>query len=299
MKPRFILVALAFFAVAAVAQEKRKREVVKLTSAELKTSEHLFKKTPQGDLKLYVHYPPGWTKGDARPAIVFFFGGGWKSGSTDQFLPQAEYLAARGLVAVRADYRVSSRHKTTPDKCIEDAKSAVRWVRAHASQLGVDPERIIGSGGSAGGHLAAATALTPGYDAAEDDRSTSCVPDVLVLFNPALNFPEHSVKNGEGAELKDFWPTPFLKSGAPPTIIFFGTGDEMLNQGREYVAKAREMGVRAELYTAAEQPHGFFNRQPWTAVTASQADLFLASLGFLKGPPTITLPAGAPALSRE
>jgi acetyl esterase/lipase len=299
MRTSLLSAVLAVVILPAFGQEKGKRELVKLTDAQLKTSEHLFKKTPQGDLKLHVHYPPDWARGDRRPAIVFFFGGRWKSGTTDQFLPQAEYLATRGLVAVRADYRVASRHQTTPDKCIEDAKSAVRWVRAHASELGVDPGRIVGSGGSAGGHLAAATALIPGYEAEADDRSISCVPNALVLFNPALNYPEHSVKNAEGRELKDFWPTAFLKRGAPPAIIFFGTGDRMLKQGKEYQAKAGELGVRAELYTAADQPHGFFNRQPWTAITARQADLFLASLGYLKGPPTITVPAGAPALSRE
>ncbi len=286
-------------AVAASAQAAKGRESINLTTVELKTSEHVFKQTPQGDLKLYVHYPPDWKKSDQRPAILFFFGGAWRFGTVAQFEPQAAYFAARGLVSVRADYRIATKHKTTPDKCIEDAKSAVRWLRSHAGELGVDPDKIIGSGGSAGGHLAAAAALVPAYEAKEDDVKVSCKPNALVLFNPALNFPNFAVKDDDGKPLKDFWPTPFMKKGAPPTVMFFGAKDKMVTQGQEFLAKAKELGNRAELYTADGQGHGFFNGSPWTQITTRQADLFLASLGYLQGKPTLKLPANAPELKRE
>src|SRR5437762_2199085 len=101
------------------------------------TKTFTYKQTPQAKLELVVHYPPGWQAGDQRGAIVFFFGGGWTNGNLRQFEPQSIYLAGRGMVAVRADYRVKSRHKVTPDQCVEDAKSAIRWVRQHAGELGV------------------------------------------------------------------------------------------------------------------------------------------------------------------
>lgn len=284
------------------AQEAKKgnrREPVKLTAVAVKTSEHVFKQTPQGDLKLFVYCPPEWKAADKRPGILFFFGGGWKNGSPSQFEPQARYFAARGLVTACAEYRIASAHKTTPDKCIEDAKSAIRWMRSHAADLGLDPDRLIGSGGSAGGHLAAATALVTGFEAPEDDAKISCKPNALVLFNPALNFPEHAVTDAGGKTLDGFWPTPFLSKDAPPAIIFFGSQDRMLSQGQEYLAKAKELGCRTELYTAEGQPHGFFNRAPWTQVTARQADLFLASLGYLTGEPSLEVLPDAPALKRE
>src|SRR5207253_2437662 len=146
-------------------------------------------------------------------------------------------------------------------------KSAVRWLRAKAGEFGVDPQRIVAGGGSAGGHIAAATALVPGFEAADEKADVSSKPNALVLFNPALNIPGYALRDADGKDIgKAFWPTPFLAKGTPPTIIFFGTGDRMLEQGREYLAKGKELGNRVELFTAADQPHGFFNRAPWTEV---------------------------------
>ena len=110
-----------------------------------------YKKTKEADLRIYLHFPPGWKATDRRPAVVFFFGGGWLHGSADQFIPQAEYLAGRGLVAARADYRVGNRHGVSPDQCVEDAKSAVRWLRKNAADLGIDPDRIAASEGRRAG----------------------------------------------------------------------------------------------------------------------------------------------------
>ena len=122
------------------------------------TKSFTYKKTKQANLAIYVHYPPGWKEADKRPAIVFFFGGGFQFGSVKQFEPQAAYFASRGMVAARADYRVKSRHGVEPDACVEDAKSAVRWLRQNAAKLGIDPNRIVASGSSSGGYLAACSA---------------------------------------------------------------------------------------------------------------------------------------------
>ena len=81
---------------------------------------------------------------DKRPAIVFFLGGGWKSGTPAQFQEHAKHFAARGMVAISADYRVASRHDVKAAACVADAKSAIRWVREsataalHAYEVGAD-----------------------------------------------------------------------------------------------------------------------------------------------------------------
>ena len=210
------------------------------------TKTFAYKTIPGGKLEMVVHYPPGWKDTDKRPAIVFFFGGGWENGNIKQFETQADHLASRGMVAARADYRVKSRQGVTPDKCVEDAKSAVRWLRANAAKLGIDPDRIVAAGGSAGGHIAACTALTEGLEAEGEDRSISSRPNALVLFNPVLRFdgvPRLMGRIGDDEALgKALSPTLHVTKDTPPTLVLFGTADRLKPQGDEFVRRAGEAG---------------------------------------------------------
>jgi len=246
----------------------------------------IYKKTKQADLEIVVHYPPGWKQADKRPGIVFFFGGGWTGGRIQQFEPQAIHLASRGMVAARADYRVKSRHGVTPKECVEDAKSAVRWLRQNAVKLGIDPDQIVAAGGSAGGHIAACTALTEGLDAEGENTGVSSRPNALVLFNPVLRFngiPQLMERIGNDETLgKAISPTLHLAKDSPPTLIFFGTADRLAVMGDEFVQKSKELGHRAELFTADGQPHSFFNRPPWLEKTTQRVDEFLVSIGYLE-----------------
>jgi len=247
-----------------------------------------YKTTKQGTLDLVVHNPPGWQASDRRPAIVFFFGGGWNKGRISQFETQATHLARRGMVAIRADYRVKSRQGVTPDRCVEDAKSAVRWIRVHASELGIDPQRIVAAGGSAGGHIAACSALTEGLEAEGEDLTVSSRPNALVLFNPVLRFdgvPSLMKRIDQDEALgKQISPTLHLAKSTPPALILFGTDDRLKPQGDEYMKRASEVGCRVELYTAEGQTHSFFNKAPWRERTTIRMDEFLTSLGYLPEP---------------
>lgn len=113
--------------------------------------------------RLYLeYYTPTEQAVDARyPAMVFFFGGGWNGRNFHQFREHARYFADRGIVCFLADYRVNTLHGSTPFAALKDAKSAIRFVRKHADTFSIDPARVIASGGSPGGHLAAAAALVP------------------------------------------------------------------------------------------------------------------------------------------
>jgi len=289
----------AVLACGGIARAAEPAAAEKVTGEPGKVMEYVYKKTPQGELKMHVHFPADWKAGDQRPAIVFFFGGAWRAGTVDQFKPQAEYLASRGMVAARADYRVQSRHGTTPVASVEDAKSAVRWLRQRAGDLGIDPARLAGSGGSAGGHIAACAAMTDTLDARDEDKSVSSRPNALVLFNPVLDLTNLDIP-GQKAEalggpeaLKAISPILYVKKDTPPAVLFYGTEDRFLAHGRALLAKSKELGNRVEVYAAAGLPHGFFNRPPWTEITLRQADLFLVSLGYLKGDPTIQPPPGS------
>lgn len=253
-------------------------------------TEQVYKKAEQGDLKIFLSFPDGWKATDKRPAIVFFFGGGWTHGTVEQFAPQAAYLAGRGMVAARADYRVKSRHQVTPDKCVEDAKSAVRWLRHHAATLGIDAERIVAAGGSAGGHIAACTATVQDTESAGEDISVSAKPNAMILFNPVLHLEPIARRMGDEEMAKKITPNLHLEKGLPPSLILFGSVDPLKQGADEYLNKAKELGAIAELYTAEGQPHGFFNKSPWRERTLIRVDEFLASIGFLQGKPTLEPP---------
>ena len=254
------------------------------------------------DLKLYLYIfePHGHSASDARPAAVFFFGGGWNGGTPRQFEPHCRYLASRGMVAMVADYRVKSRHKTTPFECVKDGKSAVRWVRANADRLGIDPNRIAAGGGSAGGHVAAATGNVPGLEEPGEELDVSSVPNALLLFNPVYD-------NGPGGyghervrgRFHEISPLHNIKPGAPSTIVFLGTNDALVPvaTARAYESKMKECGSRCVTHLFEGQKHGFFNKgrsgDKYYQATVLEMDRFLISLGWLDGEPTIRASNGA------
>ena len=253
------------------------------------TKTFTYAKTKQADLEMVVHFPPGWKESDKRPGVVFFFGGGWENGTIKAFEPQAQYFASRGLVTACADYRVKSRQGVTPKECVDDARAAIRWFRGNAAKLGVDPDKIVASGGSAGGHIAACTTLMP---ASTQDEKTSCKANALLLFNPVLRFGPQMLQRigNDEAVGKAISPVLYLAKDSPPTLLFFGTDDFLFKQGEEFIQRSKELGCRAEMFTAEKQPHGFFHKSPWREKTLRRADEFLASLGYLQGTPTIGIP---------
>ncbi len=252
----------------------------------------VYKTVGDVELRLHVFDPPGLAPGDRRAAIVFFHGGSWVGGDPNQFYPQCRHLASRGMVAISAEYRLKSRHGTTPFDCVRDGKSALRWVRAHAAELGIDPERIAAGGGSAGGHVAAAVATVAGLDEHGEDRSVSCVPAALALFNPVYD-------NGPGgwghAKVRDrYWeisPLHNVRRGIPPAIVFFGTKDRLVpvRTAKNFQRAMLDAGSRSELVLFDGEGHGFFNPGRGNGrgypETLAALDRFLTSLGFLDPSP--------------
>jgi len=235
------------------------RTVTRCEPDQVETSEIVYKTTPQGELRLHVFQ---CSPGNHRAAIVFFFGGGWVNGNAQQFFHHCRHLAAQGMVAISAEYRVRNRHGTTPFECVADGKSAIRYVRAHATELGIDPDRIAAGGGSAGGHVAACTATIVAYDEPKEDSSVSSRPNALVLFNPVAD----TTKLGYGANRFSDDPTVLspahhVTSGLPPTIIFHGTADTTVpfENVERFCREMRETGNECTLVPFAGKKHGFFN----------------------------------------
>jgi acetyl esterase/lipase len=183
------------------------------------------------------------------------------------------------------------------EDCVEDAKSAMRWVRGHAERLGIDPERIASGGGSAGGHLGACVQLVDGLDAATDDKGVSAKPNAMILFNPAMMTSpdprmekEGDDKEERGSRLAEnirgepasISPLAFAKTQQPPCIMFFGTADFLLKPAEWFRDDSVAAGNSCKIVTYKDQGHSFFNRPPYTAKTLEEVDRFLVDLGWLE-----------------
>lgn len=233
---------------------------------------------------------------DKRPAVIFFFGGGWNGGNPAQFSPHCQYLSSRGMVAMSADYRVKSRQGVTPFECVKDGKSAIRWVRQNADDLGIDPTRIAAGGGSAGGQVAAATGTVIGLEETGEELSVSSKPNAMILFNPVYdNGPNGFGYKVFGDRFREISPFHNIRKDTPPTIVFLGSEDKLVpvSTAKKFKFRMEKFGCRSDLHIYAGQPHGFFNhgkKGDYFSKTVLEMDKFLISLGWLNGIPKITIP---------
>lgn len=263
---------------------------LKFEGAEVET----YKTASGDDLKIYIFNPADHDPDKAaKPAVVFFFGGGWNGGTPAQFEQHCRYLASRGMVAMTADYRVKSRQGTTPKECVADGKSAVRWIRKNAERLGVDPDRIAAGGGSAGGHVGTTTGIVAGFDDPDDDLEISSKSNALVLFNPVYD----NGPTGYGHDrVKDYWegfsPAHNISKDDPPAVVFLGSKDPLIPvaTAEKFKADMIAAGLKSELHVYEGQPHGFFNQNKGGKEifldTIRKMDAFLTDLGYLEGEPT-------------
>lgn len=252
---------------------------------------HIYKTRGLTRLKLYVYQPSHREFDKKLPAIIFFHGGGLKERHTDEFEPQGKYLVERGMVAVLATYTVK-RSGRTQFESIADAKSAIRWIREHVDELGIDDNRIAAGGGSAGGYLAACTALIKDYDEKNEDLSISSIPNALVLFNPPLVLPsigdpplsKKDIRYLNGRAIEEISPFHNIYKGAPPTIIFQGTGDN-IQEPQQFCEKMKNYGNTCEVVLYEGRKHGFFHyfngNNPDFISTMETTLLFLSKLGYI------------------
>lgn len=254
----------------------------------------MYKQVGSTKLFIKVYRPETISKTNKLPAMVFFYGGGWNSGSIEQFESHAKFFSQRGMICFLVDYRVKDRNKTSPFESLKDAKSAIRFIREHAVTFNIDTSKIVAAGGSAGGHLAAAAALIDDYNDNSDNKSISCKPNVLVLFNPVIdNGPGGDGYERIGDNYKNFSPLHNIKNGAPPTIIFLGTNDNLIpvETAKYYQKVIEKVKSRCELYLYEGQGHGFFNYKnlEYYKKTVFETDKFLQSLGYIDKEPIIKI----------
>ncbi len=241
---------------------------------------------PEHTVTLTLYIPD---KAGKYPAVLDIHGGGWKQRQVEQDRPMMERLAARGFVTGIVSYRLSTEAKYPA--AINDCKAAVRYLRAHAAELKIDPERIGAMGGSAGGHLTALLAMTNGLPEFEGDgpnrEQSSAVKAAIVLAGSPDLVTSNKEKSGEGVvtflgatyqEKPELYvqasPLSHVRAGVPPTIFIEGEKDTVKIGRAEMQDKLRALGIETDLHTLKDAPHPFWMSQPWCDETVDIAAAF-------------------------
>ena len=273
-----------------------------------KMTEDVIKTINNEEVKIFYVKPADCKPGEKRTAVVWIHGGGWAGGSTESFFPHARYFANRGAVGFCIQYRLVKAYGTTVADCLADCKSAIRYIRQHAAELGIDPDKIVVMGDSAGGHLASCLGTIDGFDDPTDNLKISPKPNAMVLYNPLSDFttsvfinriiggtaldkkttPESQIPTNEQTELaKKLSPIFNVHKNQPPTLLIHGTDDTVIlpEQSVQFTEAMKKAGNSCKLILLPETTHAFVcaNWKASEEVVVSairEADKFLISLGF-------------------
>lgn len=255
---------------------------------------YVYKHSAGQPRELEVYFPKGHDPSNAKgPCVLLFHGGAWGGGDLKQFQKFCHYFASRGLVAVTANYRLVLASQKLPTGvsrkqfCITDAKSAIRWVKQHSQELGLDPTKVIAGGGSAGGHVSILATTNTGLNDPADPTEIDTSVVAYLLFNPALatfdsKFPEVDALR-------------HLTNDFAPAIVFFGTEDEKWLEGWGAAhTQLKDLGVgdRINLWLAEGAGHSFFGKKPWFNHVLIETDRFLVSQGLLSSKATQKMTPG-------
>ena len=246
----------------------------------------VFARPPGKDLLLDVFLPRQTSRQRqtaTAPGIVYVHGGGWRGGNRRAFWRQAAHLAQLGFPGVTLSYRFTPDHRFPAQ--LEDVRDGVRWLRAHAVELGVDPHRLGAAGGSAGGHLVALLGTTE-----EIVDGLSAKVQAVAAFNGVFDFqtldtsgargPRQDLLGGDPRVAVEASPLHRADATAAPTLLLHGTGDQTVpfTQSTAFQRRLQELGVRTELYSAEDAAHGFFNRPPHFQPTLERMTRFFLDI---------------------
>lgn len=237
-------------------------------------------------LHLDLYLPPG--KPARRPLVIYIHGGGWMAGHPRQSGAFANWpdvlalIASRGYVVASVEYRFSG--EAPFPAAIQDVKAAIRWLRAHATEYGIDPGRVLVWGGSAGGHLAALAGVSCGVaplnptseknsQIAPAGPDADCVQGVVSWYGI---FDFHAARPGSGnrtvkrflgcadqgcsgAQLAAASPASYVKAGDPPMLLIVGSADSVVGpqQSRDFDALLRSKGDPVQLLIIPGVNHSF------------------------------------------
>ncbi len=264
--------------------ESRDKELLKSATTYVYVNHNGF------DLIAHVFFPEGEVT-TPRPAIVFFHGGFWDVSMVPQFVPHAHHFTSRGMVAICFEYRISSKHQSTPLDAIDDSIFTLNWLNASAGELGIDLTKMVFSGAAGGAYLSLLLGMRK-----DKDLSPPFRPKALILFSALVN----TTTKGQ---LSDRFPTTKLSTKLspsrlvrrklPPMIFFHGTSDRVtpFSEIATFCRRMRWRGNRCQLIDFNGAEHSFFNFNVSHSnfeLTISTADRFLVDLGIIEEQPEET-----------
>ena len=237
-------------------------------------------------MRLHVFKPRNWKPEDRRPALVFFFGGGWTRGTPERSASYGKWAAMLGMVGIAPDYRTKERFGTTPLESVADGRAAVRWIEDHADKLGIDSKRIVVGGSSAGGHVALWTAIEHTPPGSATNEAPRVKPFALILVSPVSD-----TSSGTGYTPKRFGdkaealsPVHQLDAKMPPMLLFHGDADTTVTN-RQSIALHDKLVAGSnvcEFITVPGGNHGFQSQLPeWKDKSRTIMEEFLTKQGVL------------------
>lgn len=257
----------------------------------MEPDEVLIYKTVGGrELQLHLFLPETVVENPSA-ALLAIHGGGWENGSPSMFFPHCRYFANRGIAAFSIEYRlIDANGGSTIYDCIADCNDAVIYIRSHAAELGIDPNRIAVLGESAGGHLAACTGTMPALtNRANAVINCNGIMDLTGYWGRYV--PEGTVEAQTAVS-----PLFQVTSNSAPMIQLHGLADTTVDpvQASDMHSALTNAGVRSELYLLQDAAHSFIlpgyrATQEEIVAGITEVDHFLESLGYLSGEPTISV----------
>lgn len=193
---------------------------------------------------------------ELRPALVIVHGGGWAFGSksVDVYQKMMVAYAQKGYVVINVEYRLTGEAEFPA--CIEDVKCAVRWLRANAEELQVDPERIGSYGHSAGAHLSMMLAMVPESAGLEGNGGWDDYSSAVTVAGAGS--PPTELGRDVPMAKKEWWPIGYIGADHPPMFLIQGTEDPIVlpERTRDFVGKMKAAGTTNLEYLEMEGDHG-------------------------------------------
>ncbi len=272
----FLLPVLAF------AQPKAETTPTEFPGAET----FFYREAGTPPMRLFVVKPAGWKAGDRRSGLMFFFGGGWTTGTPANSIFWAKFAASLGLVGIAPDYRTKGRNDVSPLGSVADSRAALHWVQEHAADLGLDPARIAVGGNSAGGHVALWTAITRTPPGSDEKESPRLKPAALILFSTVSDTSGETGYTPKrfGEHTTALSPIHQLDPRMPPVLAFHGDADKTvpLHQALALRDKLLATGNVCELHIVPGGGHNFGNDVPeWREKSRELMIAFLRQQGLV------------------